>query len=133
METHVRILGYLYLVFGCLGVLGGLVALVFFGGIAGLAGIAGSDPDAWVAVPILGGIGGILFVIVLLFSLPAVIAGAGLLQFKNWARILAIILSAINLLNMPFGTALGVYGLWALLSNDTVRLFLPRPLPPSRL
>ena len=63
--------------------------------------------DSLVAIPILGGIGGILAVIVLVVSLPGLIGGIGLLQFKPWARILAIILSALDLFNIPFGTALG--------------------------
>ena len=55
---------------------------------------------------------------------PGFVAGVGLLGFKPWARVLTIILSAIELLNVPFGTALGVYGLWILLSRETEPLFL---------
>jgi hypothetical protein len=46
-----------------------------------------------------------------------------LITFKPWARVLAIILSALHLLNIPFGTALGIYGLWVLLSNEGERCF----------
>jgi len=42
-------------------------------------------------------------------------AGAGLLQRQPWARVLAIVLAFINLVDMPFGTALGIYTLWVLL------------------
>jgi len=51
------------------------------------------------------------------------IAGIGLLQFQPWARVLTIVLSVLYLIHVPFGTALGVYGLWALLSQDSERLF----------
>ena len=36
----------------------------------------------------------------------------------------------INLLVLPFGTALGIYALWVLLTNDGRRLFEP-DTPPS--
>ena len=41
-------------------------------------------------------------------------AGWGLLNDKPWARILTIVLSALSLLSVPIGTALGIYGLWVL-------------------
>ena len=46
-------------------------------------------------------------------------AGVGLIQRQPWARILAIVLAIIVLLNIPFGTALGVYTLWTLFSPDS--------------
>ena len=61
----------------------------------------------------------------LALSLPGLIAGIGLLKFKSWARILGIVLCAICLIGIPFGTIFGVYGLWVLLTKDTERLFEP--------
>ena len=50
------------------------------------------------------------------------IAGWGLLQHESWARILALILGFISLFtNIPFGTALGIYTMWVLLSSDSER------------
>ena len=46
-----------------------------------------------------------------------------LLGYKEWARILTIILSCLHILNIPFGTALGVYGLWVLFSPESVAIF----------
>ena len=51
------------------------------------------------------------------------IAGVGLLYFKAWARIVGIVLSAIALLGFPWGTILGVYGLWVLFNKQTEQLF----------
>lgn len=122
MATHVKALGVIYTVLGAIGILGALTVLLVFGGIAGVAGGV-ADPEARFAIPILGGLGGLLFLIVLVFSLPALIAGIGLLQLKPWGRILGIVVSAISLLNVPIGTALGIYGLWALLNRETELLF----------
>jgi hypothetical protein len=43
------------------------------------------------------------------------ITGWGLLTRQPWARMLAIVYGGINLADLPFGTALGIYTLWVLL------------------
>ena len=45
-------------------------------------------------------------------------AGAGLLQYRSWARVLSIIMSIFLLFKFPVGTAIGVYGLWVLFSQE---------------
>jgi len=124
METHVKVVAILYLVFSALGVLGALVVLLIFGGAATIVGSTAADePGARVAIPILGAIGGFVAVMILIFCVPGLLAGWGLLQYQEWARILAIVLSVLNLLAFPLGTALGVYGLWTLLNQQTIPLF----------
>jgi hypothetical protein len=126
MRDHVRILAYLHIVFGSLGTIAALIVLFVFGGIAGIVGAANpGNPEAWhVAMPILGMVGLVISVCVLLLSLPGVITGFGLLKFRPWARMLGIVLSALNLPGVPIGTAIGVYGLWVLLQPETERLFV---------
>jgi hypothetical protein len=131
MFTHVKVIAVIHLILGGLGILAALGMLALFGGIAGLVGASERSGDAAVAIPILGGIGIILFIIILALSVPGVIAGAGLLKLQPWARILTIILSAIHLLNIPFGTALGIYGLWALTKPETVDLFARGQVQPA--
>jgi hypothetical protein len=123
LQSHVKILGILHIVFGAMGVLVGLGLLVLFGGIAGIVGMNAASDDAAIAVPILGGIGGLIFLFTALLSIPGIIAGIGLLSFKPWARILAIVVSILSLLQVPFGTALGFYGIWVLFSRDGQALF----------
>ena len=131
MNTHVKVLAVLFIVFGVIGSLLGLGMMALLGvmGVAGAAGAA-SEPDAWMALPILGITGVALGVFMLALSLPGIIAGVGLLKFRPWARILTIILSALNLMNFPFGTILGVYGLWVMLSDEGSRLFTHPSAPP---
>src|SRR5215467_8701560 len=112
MQTHVKVLAILHIVFGVLGVLIGLGVFVLFGGVAGLVQ-HDNDPDAAEVVPILGAIGGFVLVV--------------LLSFQPWARILTIVLSILDLINIPFGTALGVYGLWVLFTAEGAQLFEQRP------
>ena len=44
---------------------------------------------------------------------------------KPFGRVLMLGLGVVNLLILPIGTALGVYALWILLTNEGRRLFEP--------
>lgn len=127
MLTHVKVLAVLYIVLGALGVLSALLLMMVFGVAAGSVGVSG-NPDAAVALPIIGFVGTGLVIFLLAISLPGVIVGFGLLKLKPWARIGGIVLCAINLINIPIGTILGAYGLWVLLNGETERLFTGTPL-----
>jgi len=126
MESHVKLLGILYVVMGSLGVLGALIVLLIFGGLAGIVGVSDHTSDAATAIPILSGIGAFIFILILALSLPGLIGGIGLLRFAPWSRIFMIVVSALHLLSVPVGTALGVYGLWALTRPETEALFTRR-------
>ena len=128
MTTHVKVLAVLYIALSSLGTLLGLFMLLVFYGAAGVVGATG-DPDAWVAVPVIGITGTALALFFLALSLPGIFAGIGLLKYRSWARILAIVLAILNLLNFPLGTIFGIYALWVLFSKETEALFAGRPAP----
>ena len=128
MDTHVKVLGALQIALGAFGLMGALVLVFVFGGAAGLVGASG-DPEASIAVPIIGLTGMALVTFLLVTSLPSVIIGIGLLRLRPWARIAGIVISIIGLMMIPFGTIVGLYGLWVLFSKDTERLFTPSVLP----
>jgi hypothetical protein len=116
MNKHIDVLGILYIVFGALGLLlGGFLFVV----IAGTGFISG-EPEAMTVLGIIGTALGFLFVI---FSVPEIIGGIFLLQRKSWARILVLILGFINLIDIPFGTALGIYTIWVLFKDETIAIF----------
>jgi hypothetical protein len=123
MQTHVKVVGALYVALSAFGVLTALFLMISLGGAAGIVGAAADSEEAALAIPIIGIAGTALVTLLLVISLPGLIAGWGLLTFKPWARILAIVLAALQLINIPFGTALGIYALWVLLHKDTERLF----------
>lgn len=123
MQTHVKVLAVLFIVFSALGVLAALGLMAIFGGTMGLVGATTPDEGAALAIPIIGLTGSLLTIFLLVVSLPGLITGFGLLAFKNWARILGIVLCAVNLIHIPFGTILGAYGLWVLLNKESERLF----------
>lgn len=127
MAQHVKILAILHIIYAGFVLLAGLVVLVVMGGIAGFISASDRSVDSQVAPPILGLIGIGVFFFLLVLSLPGIIGGFGLLGFKPWARLLVIVLSAFELLSVPFGTALGIYGLWVLLNGETEILFRASP------
>jgi len=131
VQTHVKVLGVLYLAVGGCMLLGALFLAMTMGGVAGIVGASADPEDAAIAVPILGIAGTALAGFFGIFSLPSLITGYGLLNFKPWARIVGIVLSAISLIMIPFGTIVGAYGLWVLLSKETERLFSSAPLTES--
>jgi hypothetical protein len=120
MEQHIRIVAILYMIWGIIGLV--IAALVLLGGLgAAGAGIAQEDPDAAIAA---GTCFTVIAVIIAVLSVPNLLAGWGLQKRKQWARILTIILSVLNLFQFPLGTALGVYGLWAMLNEQSKGYFV---------
>lgn len=106
MRTHVKILGWLYIVLGLLGLCGALIA---FGVMSGI-GVLSGDIQAFGIMTLLGSLAGIYLAIV---SIPNIICGVGLLRgWRGWVLVLAAVLGFFNLPNFPFGTALGVYTFW---------------------
>ncbi len=130
MQQHVRILGILNIVYGGIGVLIGLFVFLLLGGLAPVIHAIEPSADLENAGPVLGLVGAFVFGLLLVLSAPAIVAGFGLLSYQPWARILTIVISALHLLSVPFGTALGIYGLWVMLSAETEPLF--RGIPPQQ-
>ena len=44
---------------------------------------------------------------------------------RHWSRLAALLLGSVDLLLLPYGTALGLYTLFVLLRDDTKRYFEP--------
>lgn len=56
-------------------------------------------------------------------SLISLIGGIGLLSYKPWARIMVFVVAIVGCLNIPIGTLIGVYTIWVLMQDDTIKLF----------
>ncbi len=62
---------------------------------------------------------------VILVSIVGIVAAAAVLKRKEWGRILLLVISFFSLIRIPLGTALGVYSIWVLLKDETIRMFNP--------
>jgi hypothetical protein len=115
MRDHLKILGWLYAASGAVV----LLLAVVLGTLFGVAGVVAGGAEGGALI---GGIGLAFAVFIAALGIPSLICGWGLLNYKPWARVLGIVLSALQLANFPVGTAIGGYGLWVLLNDEARRM-----------
>lgn len=113
---HVTILGWLYIVSNAILLPIGLCGLLFFAGI----GLASADPTAFGMLGIIGMVSVLFFTAL---ALPGLLTGYGLLKRKKWGYILGIVMGFLNLVNMPVGTAIGIYTLFVLFQDSASGYF----------
>lgn len=117
MKQQVSLVGALHVGFGILGLLGALAIYLTFH-----FAFEFIEEEPMVE-NIIAFVGNTLSLIIFFISVLGVIGGAGLFSYKPWARVLVMIVSAINCLNVPVGTAKGVYSIWVLMQPETIELF----------
>jgi hypothetical protein len=110
METHVKAVAVLNIILGAMGVVAAAAVALLFSGMVQEAGLEG-----------------IVVAILLATSAPVLIGGIALWRRAPWSRVYMIVVSAIELVNVPFGTALGIYSIWTLTRSETPRLFARPP------
>jgi hypothetical protein len=116
MQKHITILAALHIAYNGIALLG---AIIIFLAIVGGGLLSGDAEAIWITA----GIGTLVAVILLIVAAPGLIGGVVLLKRISWARILVLIIGCLNLLNFPFGTALGVYTIWVLIQPETKEIF----------
>ena len=115
MEKHITLAAVLNLGFGILGVLTAMLVFVIMVG----SGLLSGDPEA---IRILSVVGTLMAFFLTVTSVPQIVGGIALLKRRSWSRILLLIVSVLELLNVPLGTALGIYTIWVLIHDDTKRI-----------
>lgn len=119
MKKHVTVVGALHIGLGTLGLIG---ALVIFFALNFARNVVGNEE---IPTMVLGFLSISLSLLLGVISAVGVIGGIGVLTFKSWARILVMVVSVIGCINIPIGTLAGVYSLWVLMQDETVKLFKP--------
>ncbi len=116
MRTNIRVLGWLYIIMGVLGVLIGALILAFLLGLGAMVGVG----EVTGILALVGLVAGACFALV---SAPGILVGMGLLSFRRWSRVMALVLAILNLPWVPLGTVLGIYTFLSLIPRDAAVLF----------
>ena len=123
MSSHVDFVGVLFIVWGLLTTLVGVSTLALGVGAAALIRSAGRGEGGAFAAGLTAVVFAALAVIAILWGTAHVVVGVPLRRHKPWSRLLALMLGSVDLLLLPFGTALGVYALYVLLNEKGKALF----------
>jgi hypothetical protein len=113
IESHIKTVAILHIVHSAIVALVGFFVFFLLAGI----GVAVQDETAMLVLSI---VGVVLGVFLLLVAIPGVIGAIGLLQFRPWGRVLTLVVSFFKLIDIPIGTALGVYSIVILFRDDVV-------------
>ena len=118
------LLGVLFWILGALYIAGALLFLL----IGTLGGLGILEPSDGLQERVGGAVGSAVIALGLLALGGAhVFAGTGLRARRPWARTAGIALGVLDILcccNAPLGTALGIFALIVLLSDEVAALFL---------
>ncbi len=116
MDKHVTLLASCYLALSLIGV---LTAAIVFTAIVGGGLLSGDEEAIFITSTVGTAVASLVFVL----SIPGLFASYGLFQRRGWSRFLTLVVGAMNVLNVPFGTALAVYTFWVLTQEEATILF----------
>ncbi len=126
MNAQIDFLGILFIVWGLLTALVGVSTLALGVGAAALITSAARGEGGEVAAGIMAIVFTTLAIIAIVWGAAHVIVGIPLRRYQPWARVMALMLGSVDLLLLPYGTALGIYALWLLLREEGRALFADR-------
>jgi hypothetical protein len=124
MKSHVDFLGLLFIVWGLLTVVIGLSTLALGVGAVALITSANRTGGGEVAAGITAAAFTTLALIAMVWGTAHVVVGLPLRRHTPWSRLIALMLGSVDLLLLPYGTALGVYALYVLLNEKGKALFM---------
>jgi len=122
--SHLDFLGILFIIWGVLTTLVGLSTLALGVGAVAIITSASRDGGAQFAAGLTVAAFATLALIAIVWGLAHVAVGVPLRKRQPSARLAALTLGAVDLLLLPYGTALGCYALWVLLNEDGKKLFM---------
>ena len=114
IDTHVRVAAWLHIALGTFWVCILAFFGLFIGGLGAFIGASAQGSDAGVLAWI-ASFGLVVFLFIAAFPVLEIIGGLMLLGGSTAGRVITIVFSVLELINIPFGTAIGIYSLWALL------------------
>jgi len=124
LVSHLDFLGILFIIWGVLTTLVGLSTLALGVGAVAIITSASRDGGAQFAAGLTAAAFAALALIAIVWGLAHVAVGVPLRKRRPSARLAALTLGAVDLLLLPYGTALGCYALWVLLNEEGKKLFV---------
>lgn len=124
MSFHIDLVGVLFVVWGALTMVIGLSMLALGIGAFGLiasANAAGAGEQF--AAELTAAVFTTLAVMAIVWGTAHVAIGLPLRRRIHWSRLAALMLGSVDVLLLPYGTAIGCYVLVTLLREDAKRLF----------
>jgi hypothetical protein len=122
--SQVDFLGMLFILWGLLTILVGASTLAL--GVGALALIASSSGGgSQFAAGLTAFVFTALAIIAILWGAAHVAVGVPLRRYRPWSRLVALTLGSVDLVLLPYGTALGIYALYVLLHEKGKALFDP--------
>lgn len=122
--AHVRLLVRLIQGWAVINLIIGASLTAFAVAAALLVTAAGTQPGTEVAAGVTAATLMVLALAAFAWAAAHWQAARGLTRGRPWARNLALVLAAFNLLLLPLGTALGLYTLWVLLHEHVREQFV---------
>lgn len=123
MTAQVDFVGALFVIWGALTALIGVSTLALAAGAVALI-TSSSRRGGHVAAGLTAAAFVALGVIAILWGAAHIAVGLPLRRRRHWSRLAALMLSAVDLALLPYGTSLGAYALWVLLREDAKKLFV---------
>jgi hypothetical protein len=117
-KSHVSLVAGLHIGYGALKLVG---AFIVFLGMRFAWGFIPEEEE--IAMEVLAALVSILPTVIAVFGIVDVFAGISLFSNRQWSRVLVIAVSVLNCLNIPIGTGIGVYSIWALMQPEVQEMF----------
>ena len=117
-EEHNRTLASLHFIYGAMHglTLVGLLLLVFVFMMASPA--ANLISTFWITISV-----AVFSILLFAVGLLPLLVGYALMKRRRWAKPLGVCLAVISLINIPIGTALGIYALTFFRSEGAIKLY----------
>jgi hypothetical protein len=126
LKNHVDFLGLLFIVWGLLTIVVGVSTLALGVGAASLMTSASRGGGGQFAAGVTAAVFATLAILAIVWGAMHVVVGVPLRRYTHWSRFIALLLGSVDLLLLPYGTALGIYALYVLLNEKGKALFVLR-------
>ena len=122
MAFHVELAGILFVVWGVMVTLIGLSTLAL--GVAAIAlAASASENGGQFAAGLMAAAFTTLALLAIVWGGAHIAVGFPLRRHRHWSRLAALMLGSVDLVLLPYGTAIGCYALWTLLHHEGRQIF----------